>query len=227
MRFYTLLAPGDTNFYLGSLSYFNPAAASDDWFTFGPVAIPSTGANLKWQFKLGDNDYRDGYSVKISTVGSSVANLNAGATLYSVADNAPSTAGDTIWTNKSVGLTSGIYGGQSVFIGFHHAANDMDLLFLDNIIVESCTSVPTQSIEDHFAQISLFPNPTTSLIKIEGLQAGTIIAVTDLTGRSLGGFIREDNGEANLNLEKLSNGFYFVNLIYGGKTRAVKIQVIK
>jgi lysyl endopeptidase len=226
MSFYNIIAVGDTNYYLGSLSYFIPAAASNDWLTFGPVSIPATGATLHWEHLMADNDYRDGYTVKISTVGSTVANLNAGNTLYSAADNAASTDGDTVWTTKSVSIPAATYGGQNVYIGYHHAADDMFFLFLDNIVIDYCTTTPV-GVEENQSAMALYPNPTTGLIMVTGLSSDDQIEIMDLSGRKLAVNINSFGKNAQVDLSNLSNGMYLVNILHQGEYKTFKVQVLK
>ncbi|MBX7181268.1 MAG: T9SS type A sorting domain-containing protein [Bacteroidia bacterium] len=226
MSFYELPSGTDTNWYLGSLSYFDAVATSNDWLTFGPVSIPAVGATLHWQHLLPDNDFRDGYSVKISTVGATVANLNAGATLYSATDNDPSTDGDTVWTDQSAVISAATYGGQNVYIGFKHVSTDMFFLLLDNLYIDYCTTIPV-GISENDQLVSVYPNPSTGLITISGLLADSQLSLSDLSGRKLLVPISSNAGQAQMDLSNLANGMYLVNISNQGQTKAYKVQVIK
>jgi len=139
MLFYSpVTIPGDTNFFLGSTSWFvDTTQAADNWFDFGSLNIPAGSTpSLKWEHLMPDNNFRDGYEVRISTVGNSIANFQAGTQLISFADNVASTDGDTVWTPQNVSLSA--YAGQTVWIAFHHNANNQYMLYLDNIRVEDC-----------------------------------------------------------------------------------------
>ena len=226
MTFYNLIAAGDTNFYLGSLSYFTPTGISDDWLTFGPVSIPASGATLHWEHMMADNAYRDGYTVKISTAGSTVANLTAGATLYSAIDNDPATDGDTVWTAKSVAISAATYGGQDVYIGYHHASNDMFFLFLDNFVIDYCTTTPV-GVDDLQSAMTLFPNPSTGLITLTGIGSEDDVEVLDLSGRKLAIDFNRFGKNINADLGSLSNGMYLVNINHQGISKTFKVQILK
>lgn len=134
-----VVTPGDTNLFVGATSYFNPPGQADNWIMFGGVTIPSTGAELTWDYKIASNSFRDGYRVLINTTGASVSDFASATVLKNVPDNDASTNGDTVWTNNSVQITSPFVG-QKVYIAFHHNATDQFLIFFDNIVVKDCNS---------------------------------------------------------------------------------------
>ena len=132
------VAPGDTNYFLGATSWFDPAAQADNWVNFGPITIPSGGANLRWRSKIRDNNFRDGYEVLINSAGITPADFSLAPVLFSVIDNDPSTDGDTVWADHIVPIDGITYGGLDVYIGFHHDATDMFFMDFDDIIIEKC-----------------------------------------------------------------------------------------
>lgn len=161
LGFYNEVAPGDTNWFIGSTSYHaNNTIAADNWLTFGPVTMLDDDGELRWKHRMSDNDYRDGYEVLVGTSGVDVADFANATTLYSVTDNAASTDGDTVWTQLSVPLPAGTYANQSLYFAFHHNALDMFLLFLDEIEVEGCTSVTVGQNEVDELEMNVYPNPS-------------------------------------------------------------------
>ncbi|MFM1876264.1 MAG: hypothetical protein RL266_2001 [Bacteroidota bacterium] len=161
LGFYTSTAPGDTNWFIGSTSWHaNTSAPADNWLTFGPVTMLDDDGELRWKHQFADNDYRDGYEVLVGTSGVDVADFNSATTLFSVADNAASTDGDTVWTQFSVPLPAGTYANQSLYFAFHHDALDMFLLFLDEIEVEGCTSITVGTNDAEELDMMVYPNPS-------------------------------------------------------------------
>ncbi len=161
MGVYVVVGPGDTNFFLRAASWFvNTTVPANNWLTFGPITMPSDGGTLTWKHRYGSNSYRDGYSVLVNTTGTAVANFTGATTLFSVADNAASTNGDTVWTAKSVPLPSNPYAFQSVYIGFHHTALDQFYLDLDDIIIEGCSSITVDISETEKFDLRVYPNPS-------------------------------------------------------------------
>ncbi|MBI1286350.1 MAG: T9SS type A sorting domain-containing protein [Flavobacteriales bacterium] len=159
--FYEVVAPGDTNWFVGSTSWHaNTTVAADNWLTFGPVTMLDGDGQLSWKHMMGDNSYRDGYEVLVGTSGTAVADFSGATALFSVADNDASTDGDTVWTQQSVQLPSGTYAYQSLYFAFHHNALDQFLLFLDDIDVEGCTSLTVGVKEDEQFDFKVYPNPS-------------------------------------------------------------------
>lgn len=125
----------DTSFFWAATSSFSPAGIADNWLMFGPLTIPPTGATLYWYDKT--NSGKDGYEVRVSNLISTPILYSdfVDSAIYSEADDdAPSAsyASDTVWELKSVIIPS-VYNGQQIAFAFHHNANDMSYLYLDEI----------------------------------------------------------------------------------------------
>lgn len=159
--FYDEVAPGDTNWFFGVTSYHaDPNAVADNWLTFGPVTMLDDDGEIRWKHLIPDNDYRDGYRVLVGTSGTDVADFNSATVLFSVADNDPSTNGDTIWTQQAVTLPAGTYANQSLYFAIHHNASDEFLLFIDDIEVEGCTSLTVGLNDPERVSVNVYPNPS-------------------------------------------------------------------
>jgi len=107
-----------------STSYYTPAGISNDWLITPSFTVPLNGV-ITWEANAPDASFQDGYLVKISTTGTTVANFST--TLLTVP------AENSTWTSRSVNLNA--YAGQTVYIAFVNNSNDMDLLWLDNVQV--------------------------------------------------------------------------------------------
>ncbi|MBN4081700.1 choice-of-anchor J domain-containing protein [bacterium AH-315-C07] len=113
---------------LVSTSWYTPADTSDDWI-ITPALILTTNNRLSWNAYASDPSYRDGYEVRISTTGTSLADFYANAALFSVA------AENTAWTSRYVDLGAAGYENQTVYIAFRNNSIDKFLLYLDDICV--------------------------------------------------------------------------------------------
>jgi len=217
MIFYTILSPGDTNFYLGATSWFDPPGQADNWIEFGPVTIPACGAKLSWQHRMGNNSFRDGYEVLITTTGMTINDfITNGTTLFSVSDDDPATNGNTTWTPQSVIIDGGTFGGQQVYIAFHHNANDMFLLYLDDILIEDCSAVGTKEpiIID---VVSIYPNPTNGSLNVfcKYEQNGDLrISVYDILGNNVYSkkYKKAQNNVYEIDLDRKPKGIYFIRI---------------
>jgi hypothetical protein len=228
---------GDSSFYFGAPSWFDgltgAAALSDDWFTFGPINVPSTGGELRWQHSMSDNAYRDGYDVMISTTSTDPADFIAdGDTVFSVADNAAATDGDTAWTPQSVQLNG--YADLPIYIAFHHNAADMFILYLDDVaFVEGNSGASISNVNPLEASMNIYPNPTTgnsTLTYALKENADVQVKIVDFTGKTVmtANQSRQNAGfhSMNLDLSSLPAGVYAYNVIAGNYT-ATKSVIVK
>lgn len=125
----------DSAFYFGASSWFIPLGVADNWLEFGPITIPLTGATLQWYDRT--KAYRDGYEVLLSTSGMYNYLDFTSPAIYSKIDASPpspTATTDTTWQFRSAPIPAS-YLGTSIYFAFHHIANDMDMLFLDEITV--------------------------------------------------------------------------------------------
>lgn len=232
MVFYEVPTPGDTNLFSRSTSWHaDPTAPSDNWLTFGPMTIPSGGADLWWNHRMPDNDYRDGYEVLLGTTGTDVSDFGSATTLFSVTDNDPSTDGDTTWTGNTVNLPAGTYAGQSVYLAVHHAALDMFFLDIDEIYMEGCTSMPVGITERSDIQMAVFPNPSTGIFQVSYATDNgrlTDLKVLDALGRTIivqG--LNKETGQTSLDLSDYDNGVYTLVLQGTAELKTTRIVLQK
>lgn len=108
-----------------STSWYTPAGVANDWLISPSFTVPSNSV-LEWEALVADASFPDGYLVKISTTGTTVASFST--TLFSIASE-----NDT-WTTR--GLSLNTYSNQVVRIAFVNNSNDQDRLILDNIAVK-------------------------------------------------------------------------------------------
>jgi PKD repeat protein len=132
----------DGNTAMGAVSWFNPAGQASNWVIFGPITLPDVSASVSWKHAMPSNDYRDGYEVLITTTGSAVINFSdpQAAVLKTIADNDASTDGHQDMTAQSVNVP-GSFLNKQVYIAFHHNADDMLALYLDDIVVNGCKTL--------------------------------------------------------------------------------------
>lgn len=115
-----------------STSWYTPAGVSNDWLISPSFTVPP-GAVINWEAMAGDASFPDGYQVRISTTGTSVASFTANPALFSInAENAT-------FTQRGASLNT--YSNQTVHVAFRNNSNDMFLLLVDNINV----SIPPAS----------------------------------------------------------------------------------
>jgi hypothetical protein len=107
-----------------STSWYTPAGTSNDWLITHAFTVPANGV-LEWEATSTQAGFQDGYQVKISTTGTTVANFST---------NLLTVAAETFgWNLRAINLSS--YAGQLVYIAFVNNSNDKNRLYLDNIRV--------------------------------------------------------------------------------------------
>ena len=228
----------DTNSFIGATSWFTPLAASDDWFAVGPITIPAVGASLSWKHNMPDGDYRDGYKIFVSTTGLSNYTDFTSPAIFTVADMAPSTAGDTVNTPDNVfvprSTSLAAFAGQDIYFAVQHAANDMFVLYMDDFLI---VEMPA-GVNEFVNGAKLFqnmPNPasTFSTINYElENNAQVALNVYDVTGKVVSSLNlgNQNAGTHNMNysVENLAAGIYYYSLtIDNASTSAMKMVVIK
>lgn len=229
---------GDTNSFLGATSWFAPPATSDDWFAVGPITIPAAGAVLSWKHNMPDGAYRDGYKVFVSTTGLSNYTDFTNPAIFTVADMAASTAGDTvnspdnIFASRTTSLVA--FAGQDIYVGFQHQSVDQFILYLDDILVIE-GPMGVNEFTNGAKLLQNMPNPTsantTITYELEN-NASISLNVFDVTGKVVATQTVGQQGAGvhniNFNTENLAAGIYHYSLIVdNATTSAMKMVVIK
>lgn len=228
--------PGvDTALTFYATSWFASPAVADNWLMFGPITIPATGGQLIWREKCNPG-YRDGYSVLVTTFQTSSppnsGDFGAATSIYTRADAFPSPteATDTIWQTKTVQLPASTHGVQTWF-AYHHTANDMDVLYIDEILViDFPMSVSENS--NIFTIAQNVPNPangsTTFNYTLKN-NSDVMFNVYDVTGNIVfsANEASQSAGAHNfvMNTENLANGMYYYTISVNGYTETHKMTV--
>lgn len=187
-------AAGDTSYFLGATSWFNPPGVSNNWAMFGPLTIPTAGGVLSWYDRT-NPAYRDGYKVWVvssisGTEPSSVDFENGapiGTVIFQRADAYPSPtyATDTTWVQRTASVW-GVTAGTQVWFGFQHKSNDMDRLYLDEFVLSEGNDA---GIHETISNVTLSqnqPNPFNNQSTIQytlNTNSNVTFTVTDIAGR--------------------------------------------
>ncbi len=239
--YYELLpTPGDTNVYFSATSWFNPIGIADNWFSFGPITIPAGGANLTWGHQYNDGAYRDGYEILVSNTGLTNYSDFTNAPIFTVGNNATSTAGDTVSTPSLLfaprAASLAAYAGQDIYIGVHHNANDMFIInFDDFLILEGPSGINENGFVNGIKVYQNSPNPFKGITGINyELQSNSSVSLSvyDVTGKKVA---EQKEGDMNagkhvvkFNAETLASGVYYYSLkVNENTTAAMKMVVIK
>jgi hypothetical protein len=230
----------DTTYFWAASSYFTSPGKADNWLEFGTLTVPANGGTLKWYDRT--SLFRDGYEVLVtnnfSTPGTFDFNDFIDPAIFKVADAAapsPTLAIDTTWELKTVDLPS-VYNGTKVAIAFHHTANDMDYLRLDEIVfTERVVGIEENAFVNGAKLLQNIPNPTNTncIIKYElENKAAIALNIMDITGKIIEqkniGEQSAGNHAIQVDTQTLAAGVYYYSLTVGEATSAVrKMMVIK
>lgn len=227
----------DTAFFWSATSWFNPAGIADNWLEFGPLTIPAAGATLSWYDRT--NRWRDGYEVLVTDVYSSPLSFAdfTGSAIFTETDDAMPSATwdiDTTWEYQSVDIPAS-FNGMQVAIAFHHNANDMDVLRLDEIVLTEKAPASISEFVNGAKLLQNMPNPTSAntviTYELEN-SASVALNIFDVTGKLVSSQMlgKQNSGVHNytLSTENLAAGMYQYSLsVDNASTASMKMVVIK
>lgn len=222
----------DTTFCWISCSWFATPAAANNWIYFGPVTIPATGGKLKWEHKMPDDQYSDGYKVYMATTGMTLSDFYGTTPVFTRADNAANAWQDTVWQSKTIDIPSA-YAGQQAYFGFNHDANNMFLLYLSRWLVTEANNVGISELNNALTVSQNFPNPvenTTMFSYQLERTANVTVDVLDITGRvvmTMNEGMKSGVNHVTIDAENLPNGTYFYTLTAGDTKVTKKMVVVK
>ncbi|MGB0177511.1 MAG: choice-of-anchor J domain-containing protein [Owenweeksia sp.] len=110
-----------------SNSWYAPPGAADDWMITPAISISTAGTYLVWKAGAPDQNYNDGYEVRISTTGNTVADFTAPPAYTNPGEGAP-------FVSRVLDLSA--YAGQTIYIAFRNNSNDKFLLYVDDLLVD-------------------------------------------------------------------------------------------
>lgn len=124
-----------------STSWYSPVGIANDFMWTPAVTIPASGTvNLTWNGLAPDALYPDGYEVRVM-VAPNIPTGGAGIIGNQITNSSvvfSTVAEASTWTSHTVSLNA--YLGQTIYIGFRNNSNNMFLLMIDDIKVESIIS---------------------------------------------------------------------------------------
>ena len=100
-----------------STSWYTQAATSDDWMLTTAIGPLPANQRLFWNAEAEDDNFPDGYEVRISTTQLPANTTNYSTVLYSIA------AENSFETERNADLSA--YAGQTVYIAFRNNSTDM------------------------------------------------------------------------------------------------------
>lgn len=185
------------NFVASATSYYESPDSADRWLITPQITLSSFGNYLSWKAKSHDPSFPDDYLVLLSTT-----------------DSLPSSFTDTIgsveqenfeWTSREVNLSNLGLNDSSIYIAFVLRTYDGFKLYVDDIQVrgEDVTGLNESTVAD----FKVYPNPFSDVLRIKTEKNVESILIKDINGKTL-----FETTEKIINLDFLTNGYYFVVL---------------
>lgn len=212
---------GDTAYWIRSASQFTTSGTADNWFTFGPIKIPSNGAAMTWKDRF-PAGLIESYEVYISTEGGHAysdidPDVNPPVWERPLQDPGNAHTGNPEnWTNQSTDLSE--FAGQEVYIAFRHHYWNGYLLDLDEIAISEGLSL--ENLENE-PELSFYPNPTQEGFFLD-FQSNSAqpytLALYNLNGQQVmnkvNGYTPSDQSSVYVGLPPLMNGHYLLIVEY-------------
>jgi hypothetical protein len=193
--------PSDvSNTVVSSTSYFDSPGMADRWLITPSISLGEFGNYLSWTAKSHDASFSEGYLVLLSTTDTAVESFTD--TLKAVPFE------DVYWTNHLVNLSEKGFDDQIVHIAFVLRTIDGFKFYMDSlkVVVEDPVSIEKQ---EPIVAFKLYPNPTTDKIMVQA-----DVSIQNIIIRDINGAMILQTEEKAINIQHLSNGVYFVELVH-------------
>ncbi|MBO7444839.1 MAG: choice-of-anchor J domain-containing protein [Bacteroidales bacterium] len=207
-------------------------------YDYSEIAHSGTGFALCYSFV----DYDGPYNTDSYLVSPQMFTITSGSTMTFYADNANDSYPENIsvavstaatptaadftsiwegsakdgekyenWRSHSIDLSS--YAGQTIWIAFHDVNEDAYEIWIDDVTINAIGTGINQVSNTTF---SVYPNPATSILNVEGEGLAEVY-------NALGQMVISENvnGTAQLNVNNLESGVYFVRM-NGATQRFIK-----
>ncbi len=227
----------DTLFYGAATSWFTPAGQADNWLELGPIHVPTAGGTLKWRHSIPDPSYRDGYEILVNTAGIASTNFT-NAAIFSVTDNDPITAGDTV-TTPHYGFVQysadvNANAGQDIYVAVHHTGNDQFVLLMTDFILLEGSGSGVNENNTVITSLQNMPNPAinNTMISYSLKETANVdFSLFDVAGKKLSslnqGIQTAGTHQFKLDVSNLSSGIYFYTITAGEYKITNKMSVMK
>lgn len=203
-----------SGYYATSWSWFMEAFTPDNTLTSPVINLPNNeDRKLFLKFDVGafdDEYFQEHYAVYVIP-----ANSNFTGTETPVFEETL----DAGYMNeaKHVNIDINHYAGQDIQLVFrHYNCTDLLVLMLDNIKVVEEHKLATS--EANKTAVKIFPNPSSDLIKVEGINNIEKIRIFDMSGN-----IVLETKASEANIQNLIPGNYIVNIYSGNNVLSRKI----
>ena len=203
-----------TGYYATSWSWFFGAFTPDNTLTSKSITLPNnSGKQLKLKFDVGaydDVEFQEHYAVYV---------IPANSTFTGVETPVFEETLDAGYMDEAKHVTIDLadFAGQDVQVVFRHFdCTNILVLMVDNIQV---LEMETLAVSDfNKANLQVYPNPSSDLIKIKGVDNIQKIRLYDVSGKMV-----LETKSSEVDLRKLPVGQYILNVHAGSEIISKKI----
>lgn len=191
-----------TGGFVWSFSWYFQVYTPDNTITSPAINLPENG-DLELEFKVAAFDdeeiFQEHYAVYVIPNGTEFTGEENPVFEETLDDH-------YYYDPKVVNVDITEFAGQEVQLVFrHYQSEDVFYISMDDISITQ----NTLSIADNDAvRMQVYPNPTSDVINIEGIDSIERLRIFDLQGK----LIKEELGAHSINLNDLSNGNYLLNI---------------
>jgi len=208
----------------------DPAPHGGDRFGACFSSIPSEGTtNNDWlispkvqlgtssSFKLWVKTHTDQWGAERYKIGVSTTTNDPGA--FTIISSGTYEEAPNTWTEKTYSLAS--YDNQEVYVAINCVSEDAFIFMVDDIEILTTIS-GVKNINNN--SVKLYPNPTTGIVNIEGIDNYKELQVLDIQGKTV---MTINDFTNTLNVSNLPKGNYIIRIISDNSVITKKLTLIK
>lgn len=203
---YASMAHSGSQFFIAN---YDDYADVDEWAILPPVVMPADASNMVFGYYVRVTEYQgiiSSYEIRVSTTGINPSDFNT----------VIKRSGDATENYVYEAASLAQFAGQTIRIAIHSTSPmGSDVTFFDDITIGQGTPTGIDNIND--INVSIYPNPVSSVLNIEG-EGIEQVEVMDLNGR-----IILTTAASSINIENLASGVYMVRVIATEGTHVEKI----
>ncbi len=209
----TLPAPhGGDRFGACFASIPTQGSTNNDWLISPKVQLGTNSVFKLWVKTHNDQWGKEKYKIGVSTT------TNDPSAFTIISDGAYEEA-PTAWTEKTYSLVN--YDNQEVYVAINCISEDVSIFMVDDI--EIITN-PISVANINKNSIKIYPNPTTGLVNIEGIDNYNELQIIDIQGKTV---IAINTFTNVLDVSDLPKGNYIIRIISDKSVITKKLTLIK
>jgi Secretion system C-terminal sorting domain/Cleaved Adhesin Domain len=195
---------------MSSTSYFDAPGLADRWLITPPIALGAFGNKVYWEAKSKDASFAEDYYILVSKTDTQLSSFTD--TLILIFQELET------WQSQVADLSEIGMDNETVHLAFVNRTYDGFKLYIDDIRVEM--EDPSSVNELTETQILTYPNPSSDIVNVTGIQDITSIEITSMSGSKL-----LESGESSINISSLATGRYI--LIARSKSTIARTVILR